>query len=243
MMLKLIKFTKDAILFFPITLVLSPLSKAFLFIAHLNKLIRWIYNNKSTLLYNDFYSPLRSYSKRFQLYAFLTTHYQLENESITYLEFGVASGVSFNWWKEKNKQPNSYFFGFDTFEGLPEDWGGIYKKGAMAADMPEMTDPRTKFIKGLFQDTLNDFIDSNLSILQQKQRKIIHLDADLYTATAFTLSQLARFLKKDDLILFDEFSVPLHEFKAFSEFTSIFPVKLKPVAAVNNFYQTAFIVG
>ncbi len=49
-------------------------------------------------------------------------------------------------------------------------------------------------------------------------------------------------LKKDDIITFDEFSVPMHEFKAFHEFTSNFYIKLKPVAAVNNFYQTAFVV-
>jgi ASC-1-like (ASCH) protein len=68
------------------------------------------------------------------------------------------------------------------------------------------------------------------------------MDADLYSATIFTLSQLYPYIKKGDIILFDEFNVPLHEFKAYKEFIEAFYIKLKPVAAVNNFYQTAFVV-
>jgi signal peptidase I len=54
--------------------------------------------------------------------------------------------------------------------------------------------------------------------------------------------QLYPYLQKGDLIFFDEFSVPTHEFKAFDEFTQTCYIKLKPIAAVNNFYQTAFVV-
>ena len=68
------------------------------------------------------------------------------------------------------------------------------------------------------------------------------MDADLYSATIFSLSQLYPFLKKGDIILFDEFNVAMHEFKAYLEFTSNFYIRLKPIAAVNNFYQTAFVV-
>jgi hypothetical protein len=87
---------------------------------------------------------------------------------------------------------------------------------------------------------LPQFIEANK--LDMYQPKIIHLDADLYTATLFVLTQLYPYLQKGDLIFFDEFSVATHEFKAFEEFAKAFYVKLKPVAAVNNFYQTAFVV-
>jgi O-methyltransferase len=112
----------------------------------------------------------------------------------------------------------------------------------MAASMPHLNDKRALFIKGLFQDTLCKFITENQSTLKATHVNIIHMDADIYSATAFALSQLYPYLKDGDIILFDEFSVALHEFKAFQEFTNNFYIKLKPIAAVNNFLQTAFVV-
>ncbi len=71
---------------------------------------------------------------------------------------------------------------------------------------------------------------------------MIHMDADLFSSTIFVLSQLYPFLMKGDIIFFDEFNVANHEFLAFKIFTESFYVKLRPVGAVNNFYQTAFVV-
>jgi hypothetical protein len=64
----------------------------------------------------------------------------------------------------------------------------------------------------------------------------------LFSSTLFTLSQLYPYLKPGDLILFDEFNVPRHEFKAYKIFTGCFHISLKPLYAVNNYYQTGFIV-
>ena len=241
-MLKIFKFLKDLLLFIPLTFIFYPFSKFFLFVGYFNKLLSWIYTNKNKFIMCDYYSPLRDYGKRLKLYAFVSNHFQIPEKNITYLEFGVASGASFKWWLANNTQQNSQFFGFDTFEGLPEDWGGFYSKGDMSHGTPEVQDNRAKFIKGLFQDTLVDFIDTHRDILQSNTQKILHLDADLYSATIFTLSQLYPFLHKGDIILFDEFNVAMHEFKAYVEFTKNFYVELKPIAAVNNFYQVAFEV-
>ena len=103
-----------------------------------------------------------------------------------------------------------------------------------------MTD-RAEFIRGIFQDSLHPFIESNKTILRTKA-KLIHLDADLFSSTIFVLSQLYPYLKKGDIIFFDEFNVANHEFLAFKIFTESFYVKLRPIGAVNNFYQTAFMV-
>lgn len=241
-MIQLVKFTKDFLLFLPFTLIFQPLSKFFLFVAHFNKLILWIRENKKQLLYCDFYTPVRNYDKRFEMFLFLIKTYNLNTQPVTYLEFGVSTGASFKWWLKQNTDENSRFFGFDTFEGLPENWGGFYKKGDMISGIPQIDDARGEFIKGLFQETLNPFIEKHAELLRSNRQKIIHMDADLYSATAFALSQIAPFLKAGDVVLFDEFSVPMHEFKAYSEFVANFSVKLKPVASVNNFYQTAFVV-
>jgi hypothetical protein len=241
-MIKVVKFVKDALLFIPITLVVQPLSKLLLLILYFNKLIIWKNANKGTILFNDFYKPIRNYNKRIQLYEFLINHFNLREEQFNYLEFGVASGLSFQWWMANNSHVDSKFFGFDTFEGLPENWGVFYKKGDMSSGLPIINDQRGEFIKGLFQQSLIPFIDTHRSWLKDTKRKIIHLDADLYTATSFVLSQLYFSLNKNDIILFDEFSVPLHEFKAFHEFMHVYNIKLQPIAAVNNYYQIAFIV-
>lgn len=241
-MFRIVMFLKSVLIIFPVTLLFYPFSKLFQFLYYFNKLLLWIYKNRKGLLYSDFFSWRRDYQKRYRLYTEVLKHFNLSGETITYLEFGVASGASFRWWLEANPHEASRFYGFDTFTGLPEDWGGLYARGAMSHDIPELADKRARFIKGLFQDTLNGFVKQQEELLTAKRRKIIHLDADLYTATIFTLSQLYPYIQKGDIILFDEFNVPLHEFKAYLEFTEAFYIKLKPVAAVNNFYQTVFVV-
>lgn len=239
-MKQLNKFLKDFLLFVPLTYVFRPLSRFFLFIAYFNKLVYWIAKNKKQFVSSDFYSPVRDYAKRYGLYQFVIDHCQCAGEPILYMEFGVAAGTSFNWFLQHNHHSDSRFFGFDTFEGLPEKWGSFYEKGSMRFSMPELTDARGKFEKGLFQDSLPRFIRSNQTLLHSNCRKILLLDADLYSATIFTLSQLYPTLRKGDIILFDEFSVAMHEFKAYLEFTGNFYVTLKPVVAVNNFYQVGF---
>ncbi|NOT37274.1 MAG: hypothetical protein HOP11_07830 [Saprospiraceae bacterium] len=240
-MLRFIKFAKDALLAFPLTLIFLPFSRFFSFLYYYNKLVIWIWKNKGDVTYHDFYSPFRDYKKRYALYENILQEQKLKEESICYLEFGVASGASFKWWLEHNTNIDSHFYGFDTFEGLPEKWGS-FDKGAMSYKIPEIDDSRAKFFKGLFQETLNPFIQSHEVNITSSARRIFHMDADLYSATIFSLSQLFPYLKKGDLIMFDEFSVAMHEFKAFDEFVSNFYIKLRPIAAVNNFYQICFIV-
>ncbi|PWT77058.1 MAG: hypothetical protein C5B59_05055 [Bacteroidetes bacterium] len=242
MKLRLIKFLKDFLLFTGILRIFSPFNRLFLFIRNFNELKSWIKkNNTDSLLINDYYTPKRDYQKRFLLYKTVSDHLSLDKTDLVYLEFGVASGQSFFWWMKNNTNRCSKFFGFDTFEGLPEDWGG-YKKGAMAHGENEVStdDDRAEFVKGIFQDTMDKFISTHREILSKP--KLIHLDADLFSSTIFVLSQLYPFLQKGDVILFDEFNVANHEFLAYKIFTESFYVKMKLIAAQNNFYQTAFVV-
>jgi len=240
--LKLKKIIKDFLLFFPLTYIFLPFNRLLHFLYWLNRLIRWIHQHKKGLLLCDFYTPVRNYEKRYTLYKSILEHLNLQEKKIIYLEFGVASGKSFDWWLSHNNHAQSSFRGFDTFEGLPENWGG-YEKGAMAHALPTREDQRAVFIKGLFQDSLPVFINQNRELLADTTAiRVLHLDADLYSSTAFVLSQLYASLKPGDILLFDEFSVPLHEFRAFEEFKQNFYIQLKPLASVNNFYQTAFIV-
>ena len=198
----------------------------------------WANKNKK-IAYNDFPSKW-NYEKRYALYSWVLENENLITTPVNYLEFGVASGQSFRWFLKKNTNPESRFYGFDTFTGLPEDFGD-FKKGTFntANKPPEINDTRGKFYQGLFQQTVPGF----LSALNNNKRNIIMIDADLYSATLYILTSLAPFLKKDDIIFFDEFAVPKHEFKAFYDFTQSYYIDLKLIGAANNYYFSAFKVG
>ncbi len=68
------------------------------------------------------------------------------------------------------------------------------------------------------------------------------LDADLFSSTLFTLSSLAPFFKEGDIILFDEFVVPTHEFMAYHHFLDSYYFDLELIGAANNYYFAAFKV-
>jgi hypothetical protein len=186
--------------------------------------------------YNDFYQETWDYERRYKLYDAISKSEGLDQGPIDYFEFGVAGGTSFKWWLEKNKNEHARFFGFDTFEGLPEKWGN-FEKGSMAHAMDSLNinDQRASFHKGLFQDSLVPFLEG----YNNQNRKLIHLDADLFSSTIFVLSQFFRFLKPGDILLFDEFAVPQHEFLAFKIFTESFYVKYEVIGAANNYLFVA----
>ena len=56
------------------------------------------------------------------------------------------------------------------------------------------------------------------------------------------MTLITPFIKSGDIILFDEFNVPLHEFKAFTEWSNSFYINYKVLGGVNNFYQTAIMI-
>ncbi|PCJ65282.1 MAG: macrocin O-methyltransferase [Bacteroidetes bacterium] len=207
-------------------------------IAHMAQLSKWISVHKKTCD-NDFYNPIFNYKNRESLYKRVVADHNLDS-NIDYLEFGVSAGISFRWWVDQIKDSDARFYGFDTFTGLPEDWGR-FKKGDMGNNNkpPVISDDsRHQFYQGLFQQTLLPF----LSEYKTDKRKVIHMDADIYSATLYVLTLMSPFIKKGDIILFDEFNVPLHEFKAFNEWTKSFYINYKVLYGVNNFYQTAILI-
>jgi O-methyltransferase len=204
------------------------------FISNLAALSAWIAAHRETG-FSDFYTGKFDYARRYLLYLHLIGTEKL-NCAVDYIEFGVSKGDSIKWWTANITDQRARFYGFDTFTGLPEDWGS-FKKGDMANNNkpPEMKDDRCMFFQGLFQQTVPGFISSYTS----GNRRIIHLDADLYSSTLYALTSITPILKKGDIIIFDEFNVPMHEFKAFSEWAGSYYIRYEVLGAVNNFYQVA----
>jgi O-methyltransferase len=219
---------------FRLHILFEPFSNILLLLSYMSKISKFI-NKTDKPKYNDFFSVKYNYDKRYDLYKYIIESEKLDE--ICYLEFGVSQGHSLRWWLQHNKNTNSKFYGFDTFTGLPEKWG-YFDQGTMSivGDTLKINDGRCELIKGLFQDTLHKFLKN----FNNPSRKIIHLDADIYSSTLFVLTNIAPFLKKDDLLLFDEFTVPLHEFKAFYDFTNSYYINVEMIAAVNNYFRVAF---
>jgi O-methyltransferase len=235
---KIIAFLKGLILFLRPHFFFGWLRQPFLMMSNTLSLASWI-SKQEKFVFNDFFSPFRDYSKRYSLYQHVVDTLKLKDEPIDYLEFGVFRGDSVKWWVNSCANADCKFYGFDTFEGLPEDWG-MYKKGEMNASIPKIDDQRVEFIQGLFQNSVPDFITN--TNLRTAKRKVIHLDADLFSSTLFALTSLAPYLKKGDILLFDEFNVPNHEFFAFKIFCESYYVKTKLLGAVNNYFQVALMI-
>ena len=162
------------------------------------------------------------------------------NEGIA-LEFGVYAGrtlqIIVDYFPNKT-------FGFDTFEGLPEDWREGFSKGTFSV----LNEPEIKgavCIRGLFQDTLSVFI---ARMLDQNLQEIsfIHLDADLYSSTKFVLNKLNDFIKPGCVIVFDEFmnypGFEGHEYRAYNEWRLEFARECTPIAFTDWHEQMAFAV-
>lgn len=178
------------------------------------------------------------YEKRRDFYAYLYNRV-LGRAPVDYLEFGVATGESFRCWLGLDRHAESRFIGFDSFEGLPENWQADSPMGAYSTGgrVPEVDDPRASFVKGLFQDTVDAF---SLGFAPQN-RLVMHLDADLYSSTLYVLMAMNRHVRPGTLLLFDEFSARgfTDEFAALEDFCSACRRDYRVVARRTDFAKLA----
>jgi len=116
------------------------------------------------------------------------------------LEFGVFNGKSINYVSKRIGERR--IFGFDSFEGLAEDWGGTgLLKGAfnVGGRMPKVGRNAT-LVRGWFQDTLPPFLKEHPGPIA-----FANLDADTYEATAYVLGEIADRLAVGTVLQFDEY--------------------------------------
>lgn len=178
------------------------------------------------------------FENRYHLYDYLNFKI-VNNNPIDFLEFGVFKGESINYWGNINSKKNSRFYGFDSFEGLPQNWKNLrnVEKGHfdLKGNIPSINDNRISFIKGFFQDTLDLFLENYNS----KNRLVVHLDCDLYSSTLYALTRLHERLKKGTILIFDEFNSVLSEFRALEDYCSSYLKEYKILAITRYFKQIA----
>ena len=163
-----------------------------------------------------------AFEERTALYDYV--HGMLDaNEPIDYLEFGVFEGSSMRHWVQLDKNPDSRFFGFDSFEGLPEDWKRFDGRMVKAhfdvnGAVPDIRDDRVSFIPGWFQQTLDLFLEAFVP----RRQLVVHVDSDLYSSALYVLTRLNALLVPGTIVLFDEFSSVLNEFEALENYTAAY---------------------
>lgn len=162
---------------------------------------------------------------------------RVAGKKVLYLEFGVSSGKSMQCFAELLKNPVSYLHGFDTFEGLPEDWVAEDRKGAysMGGHPPDIQDARVRFFQGLFQETLPNYVPPG-----DFEALIINIDCDLYSSASFVLKALAHRIQPGTVIYFDEFSDRHNELRAFQEFLSSSGKRFSALGATSSYAQVSF---
>jgi len=160
------------------------------------------------------------FEDRYSMYHYINETI-LENRPIIYCEFGVFEGASIKKWSSLNSDTNSLFYGFDTFTGLPETWitftENVEKNTFdVKGQYPKVDDERILFKKGMFQHTLPEFIDS----YNGNNQLVIHNDSDLYSSTLYVLTAAHKLLVPGTILIFDEFSSILNEFRALEDYCS-----------------------
>jgi hypothetical protein len=151
------------------------------------------------------------YSSRWSLLAAIA---ERAPSSGRWMEFGVFRGDSINLLAEKCP---SKIFGFDSFEGLPDDWTLVHHQGdySTGGELPPVRE-NVVLIKGWFADSLPRFLDAEGTF----PVAFLHIDSDLYSSADYVLSTLGDRLGPGSIIVFDEFAgvTPDDEFRAFRNF-------------------------
>ncbi len=136
----------------------------------------------------------------------------ISEQSRTFYEYGVWMGDSF-----KYLVPHfSHGFGFDTFQGLPEDWG-VVPKGAYSSHGRAPNISNSTFVAGEFDESLPKFFAE-----ERELSGLINFDADLFSSTYTALTQSKKIIDEKTILIFDEFIVNQNweqdEFKALTKF-------------------------
>lgn len=131
----------------------------------------------------------------------------------TAVEFGVGGGYTLR--MIAARMP---VIGFDSFEGLPEDWRPGFEAGTFASTPPKVDN--TELMIGLFADTLPGFSWPD-------DMTLVHIDCDLYSSTKTVLDHIGPALQPGTYIVFDEWhgydGCQDHEQRAWREYAEAHP--------------------
>jgi hypothetical protein len=177
----------------------------------------------------------RSYRNKWQLLDVAVGAVRLSG---LYCEFGVFTGESINYIAAK---VTGEVHGFDSFEGLPEDWRASFEAGKFKVkELPKVA-PNIILHKGWFHNSIPGFLQDTSDPIA-----FLHIDCDLCSSTGTVLRALADRIVAGTVIQFDEFfNYPgwrSGEYEAFTEFCLDRSVELEYIGYVSDSEQLALRV-
>ena len=135
-----------------------------------------------------------------------------------YYEFGLFRGYAFlqayNYSNELNID-NIHFYGFDSFEGLPEATGideadGRFFQGQFSCSKENveknlklngMDMSKTTLVEGFYSDSLTEQLREEHEF---NKASVILMDCDLYSSTIEALTWVTPYIQNNTIILFDD---------------------------------------
>lgn len=172
--------------------------------------------SESAQLVDRYMKGVPSFPDAFDLLEHSVAEIDLKRKDLVLIcEFGVASGKTINF--IGLLFPDHTIYGFDSFEGLPEDWRDGFAKGAFKTEAPPKVRSNVRLIQGHFRDSLEPFLEKH-----PQGASFMHIDCDLYSSTKTVLENFHSRIKTGTIIVFDEyFNYPgwqEGEYKAFAEY-------------------------
>jgi len=152
------------------------------------------------------------------------------------LEFGVATGRTLN--QFAHWLPHKTVYGFDGFDGLPEDWTSRMRKGFFARKHLPRVRRNCELVVGWFNETLPGFVEK-----RSEPVALLHVDCDLYSSTVTILNNLKNNIVPGTVIVFDEYmNYPgwqLDEFRAWQEHCKMYGVEYEYIGRVSKHQKVA----
>jgi hypothetical protein len=172
---------------------------------------------------NSVPAPVPNLGDRFDVFAEALR--RIQGCAPLYLEFGVYRGRTLRWWSQHLTLSAARLVGFDSFEGLPEDWRFYAPKGWFdAGGPPRLDDPRVSLVVGWFDQTLPSWE------LPDHDQLIVNIDCDLYSSTMCVLTWLERHLRPGTLVYFDDLLDRDDELRALREWIDSHGPRIAPLA-------------
>jgi hypothetical protein len=189
--------------------------------------------------YQDFVKCENIFENRLEqlAYAFNINHSDL------IMEVGVHHGESLTYLCNIDK--NKKVFGFDSFEGLPNNWDlGNKVVGVdvfnLEGVLPVVPD-NAVLVKGWFSQSIPEFFQT----YKNDKISILHIDCDIYQSAVDVLTSCNDYFQPGSIIIFDELAhwkkikkyknYNQHEFRALVEWIIQYDRKIEIISRTSSF--------